>query len=59
MVYWYMHKPESVQENEILKILWDFAIQIGHQISARRPDLELSNKKKKNLISWFWRSGEP
>ena len=31
----YMHKPESVLENETLKILWDFEIQKDHQI---RPD---------------------
>ena len=24
---WYMHKPESVRENETYKILWDFEIQ--------------------------------
>ena len=27
-----MHKPESVQENEMLKILWDFEIQTDHLI---------------------------
>ena len=24
---WYMHKPESVQDNETHEILWDFEIQ--------------------------------
>ena len=25
---WYIHKPESIMENEERKILWDFEIQI-------------------------------
>ena len=44
-----MHKSESVQENETLKILWDFEIQIDHLISAQRPDLAPINKKR-NLV---------
>ena len=24
---WYDHKPESVMENEDLKVLWDFTVQ--------------------------------
>ena len=42
-----MHKPESVQENEIHEILWDFGIQTDHPILARRPDIESINKKKR------------
>ena len=44
---WYMHKPESVLENETHKILWDFEIQTDHQIPARRPDLVMINKKER------------
>ena len=40
-----MHNPESVLENETHKIFWDFEIQTDHQISARRPDLAIVNKK--------------
>ena len=51
----YMHKPESVLENEMNTILWDFDIQTDHLIPARRPDLvlidEKKKKKKKNLPS--------
>ena len=43
-----MHKPESVSENNIL---WDFEIQTDHLISARRPDLVMINKKRKNSPS--------
>ena len=44
---WYMHKPESVIENVMHKILWDFEIQADHLILARRPNLEIINKKKR------------
>ena len=60
--YWYMHKPESVQENETYKLLWDFEIPTDNQILARRPDIVIINKKKKKkkkeptiwwtLLSW-------
>ena len=42
----YMHKPESVLENEMHKILRDFEIQSDHLILTRRPDLVIVNKKK-------------
>ena len=38
-----MHKPESVQENEIHKVLWDFEIRTYYLISAWSPDLKLKN----------------
>ena len=41
-----MYKPESVLENEIHKILWDFKIQIDHLIPTRRQDLVIVNKTK-------------
>ena len=41
-----MHNPESVLENEAQKLLRDFEIQTDHQISARRPDRVIVNKKK-------------
>ena len=31
----YLHKPESVHENEMYKILWDFDLQMDHSIAAR------------------------
>ena len=40
-----MHKPESILENEIHKILWDFEIQRDHQILTGKPDIVLINKK--------------
>ena len=44
---WYMHNPAPVLENNTHKLLWDFDIHTDHQISARRPDLIIINKKKK------------
>ena len=41
------NKSESVIENEIHKIFWDFEIQMAHQIPARTLDLVLINKKKR------------
>ena len=48
---WYMLNPAPVLENGTHKLLWDFDIQTDHQISARRPDLIIINKKKKEKIS--------
>ena len=49
----YMHKPESVVENEIYKILCDFSIEMDHLIQARRPDLVIINEKKRTCIVDF------
>ena len=43
------NNPESVLENEMHKLLWDFEMQTGHLISARRPHLIIINKKNGNL----------
>ena len=42
---WFMHKPESVPENEIHKILLDFEIQIHHLIPTKMPGFVLINKR--------------
>ena len=41
----YLHNPKSVLENETYKIIWNFEIQMDYLISARRPDLQIINKK--------------
>ena len=46
---WYMHHPAPVIENSTHKLLWDFDIHTDHLISARRPDLIITNKKKEIL----------
>ena len=45
---WYIHNPTSILENETQKLLWDFDIQMDYRISARRPDLIINKKKKRN-----------
>ena len=43
---------ESVLENEMHKVLWDFKIQMDQLTSARQPDLvKINNKKKENLLN--------
>ena len=37
---WYMKKPESLLDDVIYKILWDFEIQIAHQMPARNSKEE-------------------
>ena len=46
-----MHSPESILENEMHKLLWDFEIQTDLLILARRPDQVLVYKKKENLLN--------
>ncbi len=41
-----MHNPVPVHENDTHKLLWDFDIHTDHQITARRPDQIIINKKK-------------
>ena len=42
---WFMHKLESVLENETHKNLEDNEIQTDHLIMTRRPDLVIISKK--------------
>ena len=42
-----MHNPAPVIEKDMHKLLWDLNIQTGHLIWARRPDLIIINKKKR------------
>ena len=43
---WYMHKLESILENEMNKILGDLKTQSDHLILVRKPDLVLIKKKE-------------
>ena len=44
---WYDHRAPPVIENTKVKLLWDFNIQTDKVIEARRPDLVLVDKEKK------------
>ena len=41
------HNPVSALENDTHKLLWDSDIHTDHLISARLPDLMITNKKEK------------
>ena len=47
---WYTHSPESVYENEDVKILWDFNIYTDHVIQHRRPDIVMFDKKERKCM---------
>ena len=42
-----MHNPAPVLENNTHKLQWHFDIHMDHLISAKRPDLIMTNKKKR------------
>ena len=44
---WYIYKPQSVQENDEYKILWDFNIQADKVIEHRRLDIVCINKQRR------------
>lgn len=44
---WYEHRAEKVIENEKCKLLWDFDVKTDKVISARRPDLLIVHKEKR------------
>ena len=56
-----MYKQEYILKNEIQEVLMNFARQTDHLILARRPDLVIINKNKKENLpsSGFSRSSEP
>ena len=45
-----MYSIVAVLENDTHTLLWDFEIQTDPLISARRPDLIITEKKKKKRI---------
>ena len=47
---WYDHRADKVVENEDVKVLWDFNIQVDKFIEARQPDIILVRKKKKECV---------
>ena len=50
---WYMYKLESVPENEVPKIPYDFKTQTDHLIPTRRPNLVLTKKKMSHRFYRF------
>ena len=48
-----MHNPESLQENETHKLLWDFQLKTDHLLSARRSVLIIIKKKKRENFAFL------
>ena len=42
-----MHNPAPILKNDTHNFLWDFGIHTDHLITARRPDLIITNKKNR------------
>ena len=47
---WYKHQPESVAENNKVKILWDFNIYVDRLLEAKRPDIGVVDKEEECVI---------
>ena len=47
---WYEHSPKSVEENEKVKLLWDFTIQTDRENHHGRPDIVIHKTKVKETI---------
>ena len=41
---WYQHQPRAVEENERVKLLWNFRIQTDHRLKHIKPDIVVINK---------------
>ena len=50
---WCEHSPKSIEKNEEVKLLWDFAIQTDRGIHHRRPDIVISRLDREKE-SWWW-----
>ena len=46
---WYEHKPDGAIENANYKILWDVMIQCDKEIEARRPDIVVVDKQRREV----------
>ena len=46
---WNEHEPDGFIENKGYKILWDFTIQCDTMIEARRPDIVVIDKTRKEV----------
>ena len=44
---WYQHQPRAVEENENVKILWNFSVQTDHTIQHNKPDIVVIDKRTK------------
>ena len=50
MKSWYDHRADKVVENENVKVLWEFNIQVEKFKEARCPDILVRKLKKECVI---------
>ena len=46
----YKHQPESLIENNKVKILWDFNIYVDRFLKAKRPDIVGVDQEEENCV---------
>ena len=47
---WYNHVPVAILENENVKLLWDFSIQVDRKIDHYRPDIVIFHKNTRSCL---------
>ena len=50
VIHWELCKEYGVEENEEVKLLWDFTIQTDGEVHHRRSDIVIQKKKVKEII---------
>ena len=43
---WYEHAPDSVNEKDVVRLLWDVNIQCDHAVEGGRADIVISVNKR-------------
>ena len=47
---WHQLQPESVVENDKVKILWDFNLSVDRYLEAKRLDIVAIHKEEKDCV---------
>ena len=50
---WYLHNPQTVNENVNHKLIWDMNMQCDNVVVERRPDIIILNKMEKTAITTY------
>ena len=43
---WYQHQPRTIEENNNVKIIWNFSVQTDHTIQHNKPDMIIIDKRE-------------
>jgi G:T-mismatch repair DNA endonuclease (very short patch repair protein) len=44
--YTHTHMPKPVHEQEVIRVLWNQAVQTDTEFTAQRPDIVIKNKRE-------------